>query len=433
MKRIIIIALATSALAACGGPQKTSKKAMTDMAKDAPPPPKAAPGKKVERTVSREAKKDFAEAYAFYKEQEAAGWNEERCTAAARKFEDVASSHSKLVEAHFNAGLAYHNCGMLKDAEARYQAALKINPAHAPSMSALGEIYYRGGNDSMAEKYWDQAVKADQKTIAARNNLAWIYLQRMRKTSDRGQWSKYETEARGHLSRVLAVDTDNVEAYVIYALVFMEGSERNKNRLDLAKLLLDEGAKRDPKFAPLWNAYGLLDLKKDNVGRALSNFQRAVELDPRFVEARMNVGNIVLGFRKYDEAKVQFEAVLELQPKNYDALIGLGYAQRGLGDLEAAEATYEKARELDGKRGEAFFNLGLLYKDFRAARGADEKEIVGHYKKARTYFQQYMGKGELDKSARKEAEDHIDDCDKYIKQLEEVIRTKDQPEPSASN
>lgn len=415
---------------ACGGPSKTSKKGMSKLAADAPPPPSSVkPGHKIDREVSREAEKDFAAAVAHYKEMEKAGWTQENCVSAAQRFQQVASDYDKMVEARYNAGLAFHNCNMLKEAEAEYQKALRINPGHDPSLTALGEIYYAGGNDGRGEEYWRKAVQANPKTTAARNNLAWVLLNKMRAASgNRSAWSKYEQEATGNLSRVLAVDNDNIEAYVLYALVYMEGFERNKSRLDLANLLLTEGAKRNDGYAPLWNARGLLELHKENVGRALSNFERAVQIDPKFVEARMNVGNIVLGFRKYDYAKQMFEAVLEMQPKNYDAIVGLGIAQRGLGQLDAAEATYEQARKLDPSRAPAYYNLGLLFKDFYASRAQNEAEAIAAYKKAKTYFTQFLSKADASKSDKKDAEDHIDDCDKAIAQLEEAQRMRQEME-----
>jgi tetratricopeptide (TPR) repeat protein len=416
------------AAAACGGPAKTSKKEMSKLAASAPPPPSdIKPDQKIDRKVTSEARKDFAAAVEFYNQQAKEGWNQERCTAAARRFQRVASDHDKVVEARFNAGLSFHNCRMLTDAEQEYLQALRIKSGHARSLSALGEIYYSGGNVSRGEEYWRKAIEADPKTVAARNNLAWLLLNKMRETSDRGAWKKYEEEAKGNLSRVLAVDSDNIEAYVLYALVYMEGSDRNKSRLDLANLLLEEGAKRNADFAPLWNARGLLQLLRDNIGRALSMFERAVQINPQFVEARMNVGNIVLGFRKYDVAKEQFEAVLAMQPKNYDAILGKGIALRGLGDLKAAEATYTVASQLDSRKPEAYFNLGLLYKDFYASQATDEGGAIGAFKKAREYFNQYVAKG-VSKKAASEAQEHIEDCDKAVKQLEQAIEQKKQME-----
>jgi tetratricopeptide (TPR) repeat protein len=229
---------------------------------------------------------------------------------------------------------------------------------------------------------------------------------------------------------VLAVENDNVEAYVLLALLYMEGSERNKSRLTLAKLLLDKAKEFGDKFAPLYNARGLLELRNDNVAQALDEFQRAVELDDSLVEARMNVGNVVLGFRKYEEAAQHFTAVLQLQPKNYDAVIGLGVAQRGLKQLDQAEKSYLKAADLDQVRADAYFNLGVLYKDFRANETQDLRAAQGHYRNAIKYFQQAQGKPNVDEDLQREARDNVSDCEKNLRSLDEAIRFQ-QTQPAA--
>src|SRR5690606_26273853 len=230
------IAAALVLLAAACGPSKTSKKEMTGLAANAPPPPSG--GGKIDREVSADARAAFQAAVKFYNEQAKGGWTKDSCTAAARKFESVASSHNKMVEARYNAGLAYQNCGMLKDAEAQYQAALKIHSGHAPSLSNLGQIYFQGGNETRAKQYWEQAVKADPKVVGARNNLAWLMIRQVREK--KANLRSMEEPILQHLRSALAVENDNIEAYVLLSLLYMEGAEKNKARLTLARLLLDE-------------------------------------------------------------------------------------------------------------------------------------------------------------------------------------------------
>jgi tetratricopeptide (TPR) repeat protein len=374
------------------------------------------------RQVTQEAKAQFERAAAFYREQAEQGWNESRCKAAADRFDDVADDFPELVEARFNAGLSYHHCEMYDAAEKRYRAALEIQE-HGPSIANLGKIYWDRGDEARAREHWEKAVSVDQRSTAARTGLAWLIIREMREGADRRNFERLEQEASRHLSSVLAVENDNIEAYALYALLYLEGADRNRARLDIADLLLDEGSKIRNDYAPIYNARGLIQLKRDNVSQALANFQRAVALDPNFLEARMNVGNVVLGFRKYDEAVEQFQSVLQRDSSNYDALIGLGIAQRGLRQYDEAEKTYRRAVELDGDRGMAFFNLGVLYKDFYAnQQGGDLKATQDAYRKARDYFRQYLQKNDVTDSGRREAQANIGDCDKIIEQLGEIIR-----------
>jgi tetratricopeptide (TPR) repeat protein len=433
MKNIIIIS-SLLGFAACGG---APKGATIGTGKAPPPPPTiskandvAEPGKpataKVE--VSADARKDYLSAVESFRNQDKDGkWGEGACKSSAEKFAQVVREHPDLIAAQFMVGLSYQRCNMNAEAEAAYQTAGRMKgdaTKAAMALSNLGQLYYKTGKVDDARKYWDSAIKANGKLIAARINMATLNLEQMRKINSPkdAQWKKLEEDARFNLSSALGVDTDSVEAYTVYGLVYMEGTQANKNRLDLAKTLLDEANKRNPKYPPLLNAYGLYWMKKGSLNQALQSFQAAVEGDPRFVEARINAGLLTLGFRKYDTAKELFAKAVEVSPKNYDAIIGLGIAMRGLNDLDGAEAQYKKAMSIDGSRGEAYFNLGVLYKDFRATKVADQDPVqqirksVQVYGQAKEFFVQFRSK-KGSAEDKKEADENIKDCEKVSKQL----------------
>lgn len=337
-------------------------------------------------------------------------------------------------------GRSYHNCNLAKEAEEAYQAAIKIRPeggavpiALAAAISNVGELYYAAGKPDGAKQWWEKAIKANPKLSAAYVNLAVLQLGELRRTKDNAAWKKLEEDTRKKLSISLAIDNENVRAYTVYGLVYMEGYQKNRNRLDLAKLLLEEGEKRNAKYAPLQHALGLLALNKNNLTDALGRFQAAVELDGSFAEARQNVGLITLGTRRYDVAKEQFLKVLDLEPKNYDAMIGLGVAQRGLGDLKAAEETYNKAKGLEPRRGEASYNLGVLYKAFLASKEDDLDKSKAAYQKAKGYFQEFLGKDGLTEDDREEANQNIKDCDKVMKQIDDFKKMQKAQEEMMKN
>jgi len=432
--KTILFSTALATLVACGG--SSAPKSGLQSGGSVPPPPSvpAAGGpNEPKREISTDAKKDYESALATFNNNDKAAWNEAACRGAAGNFEAVAREHGGLPEAQFMAGLSYHRCNLLKEAEGAYQAATKMkgDPTKiAMALSNLGEIYYRSGKVDGAKQYWESAVKANGKLVAARINLATLELEEMRRIGDKdSNWKKLEEDARFNLSNVLGVDSDSVAAYTVYGLIYMEGFKKNKNRLDLAKLLLDEGKKRNEKYAPLQNAYGLLYMNRGALSLALQSFQAAVELDPKFAEARKNVGLTTLSFRNYPVAKDQFTKVIELNPKSYDAYIGLGAALRGLKDYDGAEAQYKKAKDLDPKRGEAFYNLAVLYKDFRASKQDDLKASLGTYGQAKDYFKQFLDKtgAEADKA---EAKEQITLIDKTTTQIQSFIKAQANQPPA---
>jgi len=417
--KLLTLLCAVAFMPACGGASKTSGAGMSGLAADAPPPP-GGENVKLDRNVSRATEKGFASAVKYFQDQAKAGWTDATCNEASQKFVTIAEGSKKMVEARFNAGLALQACDMNKEAEDHYQKALKINPGHAESLSNLGEIYFKGGNEARAKQYWTQAVTANGKVVAARNNLAWLDIRSIR--DGKASLKSLESGIKSNLSSALAVDNDNVEAYTLYGLLYMQqGTKRNKSRLTLAKLLLEKGEEIDANYAPLHNAKGLLLLQQDNVPKALISFRRAVQLNPNFLEAHRNLGNIVLDFRKYDEAKAEFDIVLKLNSKDYDARIGLGYALRGLKQYDQAEAAYKAAIKIDKARPEADYNLGVLYQDFRSSATDDLKEAQSAFREAAKYFKSAMSKPTATSQLKKDAADNIKTCEKNVKNLDMAI------------
>jgi tetratricopeptide (TPR) repeat protein len=449
MNRYGMLGFTLAVAVACGAAQPSTKKEVTKLAADTPPPPSVTPGAVVERKVTNEAKSDFAGAVKYFQDAAKDGWTNDECTSAAKKFMDVASEHDKMVEAYYNAGVSYQMCNDMTHAREQYEKALKINPSHAPSLANIGEIVLRGNDTEKAKSYFEAAVKADAQITAARNNLAWLLYEKLRLTDARKDddgFKKIETEALGHLQRVLAVDNDNVVAYTIMALIFMEGSEKNKNRLDVANLLLERGKEKKEDYAPLHNAKGLLALRKADIAKALKGFERAAELDKKMLEPRINLAQIVLSFRKYDDAEKYFREVLALNPApetKYDATVGLGVALRGQGSvlrskgdltggdakIAEAEKQYKAAIALDGKRGDAYFNMGLLWNDYKTNNDKLEKNKEA-YLQAKKYFQDFVSKNDGTADTLAEAKDRIEDCDKYVKILDQAIAAQNAPPPA---
>jgi Tfp pilus assembly protein PilF len=423
---------AAAALVACGGAKPKSGLDASG-GKGVPPPPSVSAGgtgtSEPKREISKDERRDFDGAVAFFDQNDKGTWNDSACRAAADRFSGVVRTHPQMVEAQYMVGLSYQRCNLAQDAERAYQAALKIRPNHGQSLSNLGELYYRAGKADGARQYWESAVKANGKLIAARINIASMQLEQMRKLAPySGEWKKLEEDARFQLSSTLGVDSDSYHAYTVYGLIYMEGFQRNRNRLDLARLLLDEGKKRKEQYAPLQNAYGLYYMHRNALSEALKHFQAAVELDPRFIEARMNVGLTTLGFRNYQMARDQFAEVLKLQPKNYDAVIGLGNALRGLSDFEGAEREFKKAMSIDGRRGEAFYNLGVLYKDFRATKQTPQ-ESIATYNTAKQYFQDFQTK-QADPKDIAEAKEQVALINKTVTQTQRFLQSiANQPPP----
>lgn len=198
-------------------------------------------------------------------------------------------------------------------------------------------------------------------------------------------------------------------AFTVLALVYLEGGT---NRLDLARLVIDEGKQRDPGSAPLLTAEGVLLYRRGDTVHAMSAFQNAAR-DPF---AAFDLGLVLLQLRRFDDAK----RLLASPPSPavaYDFQLALGVALRGTGKLADAERAYDKARQLDPTRPEAYFDLGLLHMHFLT--NTTPELMLPEYNKAIELFKQVEDRSQGPLGA--EAGRQIAACLQAITMLERML------------
>jgi tetratricopeptide (TPR) repeat protein len=176
-------------------------------------------------------------------------------------------------------------------------------------------------------------------------------------------------------------------------------------------------------LAVVHNTLGLVELKRKNISPAITQFRKAVEMNPVFNEARLNLAALSLNNRDYKTAEENFHAVLEAQPRNYEASIGLGVALRGGKKIEEAETQYEAAQKLDPSNPSSYFNLGLLYQEYKDG----QKPTL---QKAQSYYRQFLSHANstTGDSLQREAQKRIKDIDEIYVALEEAAKMQAESE-----
>jgi len=98
--------------------------------------------------------------------------------------------------------------------------------------------------------------------------------------------------------------------------------------------------------------------------------RRALELNPRFVNALNDYGGALRMNGRGPEAISTYNKILEISPRNITALNNLGYALMMQGDLDKAVDCFKKALEINPEHAKAHINLGGAYRrmgDFQSA------------------------------------------------------------------
>ncbi|UZP68010.1 tetratricopeptide repeat protein [Desulfovibrio mangrovi] len=88
----------------------------------------------------------------------------------------------------------------------------------------------------------------------------------------------------------------------------------------------------------LFNNRGMIRLALDRYEEALSDFSRAIAIDPAFEEALVNRGNVLRAFKRYDESLADFASGIALHPKSVKLLVGRAYTLSAMSQYHAAAA-----------------------------------------------------------------------------------------------
>ena len=110
--------------------------------------------------------------------------------------------------------------------------------------------------------------------------------------------------------------------------------------------------------------FNLANLIKDDPSHyeeAYRLYRKAVSMKPSFLEAYLNMGDLLLKQNKTEEAKNTFIKAVQLSPQYADAHFNLGTTYIQLGDDASAETSYRKALSIDPQHSLSLFNLGTVH------------------------------------------------------------------------
>ena len=224
----------------------------------------------------------------------------------------------------------------------------------------------------------------------------------------------------------LAIDAANLDAaaYVAFALY-------HKKQYDSAELVLDDVFKRPAakENATILYVYGLVYDHTNRPEQAVLAFQKAVQINPNFASAQVDLGVHQLQNKQYTEAQATFEKLTkELGRNDAITLTGLASAYRGRsGDyppgsgernnyIIQAEATYKKALASNPNYGPAYYDLALLYLDADPfPSGGGSLDNMQRLNAAKAYLDQYKNMPGVD---IKLYDSRTKDVDKAIKRAQ---------------
>jgi tetratricopeptide (TPR) repeat protein len=147
----------------------------------------------------------------------------------------------------------------------------------------------------------------------------------------------------------------------------LEENKRLREKLKLAKgedkqILKDKYDKIIKELsATEWLENGIRNYHNKDYKTALHDYNKAIELNPKYADAYFGRGVTYHSFSKHDEAISDYNKAIELNPKYADAYYNRGLIYGGLGKYDNSFSDLNKAIELNPKYANAYYNRGVVY------------------------------------------------------------------------
>lgn len=165
--------------------------------------------------------------------------------------------------------------------------------------------------------------------------------------------------AAEHCAQALNSDPTSAKALHLLGVI---GS--NLEQFQSAVSCLELAIHYDPTVPGYFNDLGLVQRRlklPDSV--AISAFRQALALDPEYVPAHLNLGNLLRELKQLDEALSHYRRVVQLEPNHAGAHSTIGVLLAELGQYVEAEVHFRRAAELSPNSLSAQLDLVKILRD----------------------------------------------------------------------
>jgi len=223
---------------------------------------------------------------------------------AVSAFQDFLATEPDNEQAHYELGKSQMEIGNTEAALAEFRKTLELNPDFNGAHFRLGLLFARAGRMGEAEAEFRGELERNPEDPSLLYNLG-ISLYEQKKFDDAIEW----------LDRAAESDPDNGRIFWMLAKIYESRGDGMKANAQYEKFAM---ANPDKAPAAFYNI-GQDAFKKRNREEAAVAFRKALELDPEYAEAHLQLGYCLVGMAEFDNAVRHLRKFLELEPNSPQA------------------------------------------------------------------------------------------------------------------
>jgi len=213
---------------------------------------------------------------------------------------EVLARDPKNPEAYFNLGVVYRLQGYHDQALSAFNRSVELRGDYDESRINLASEHVRRGNFMAAKTQAMKALEISPNSIEARYLLGRIY-----------QGTRNADSAAFWFREALKQEPAYTGARIALAAILASGGQ-----LEDARLELESGLQYADETHIIHVNLGLINRKLGDLKKAESHFKAAIEAEPTFVPAMLDLADLYIAQGQQDKARGQLEAVLKIDPGN---------------------------------------------------------------------------------------------------------------------
>ena len=119
----------------------------------------------------------------------------------------------------------------------------------------------------------------------------------------------------------------------------------------------------NPNYIEAYNGCGNAYKNLKQLDKAVESFTKAILIEPRYLEAYMNLANVLIKLEKFEEAIENFDKVLEIKNDSPEAFQGKAFSLMKLKKYDDAILNFNQSIKVNPNDANAFYNLGATYEN----------------------------------------------------------------------
>jgi len=143
---------------------------------------------------------------------------------------------------------------------------------------------------------------------------------------------------------------------------YLESGQRyfDKGQYREAAIQFQNAIQVDSRFVDAHYKLALTAMKLQQWPTAFQELTTTVQLQPDQYAAHLDMANLLILSRQFNDAKEHLDLLAQKQPNNPDVYIARANYDAGMNDTTAALADMQKALQLDPARSDSYLNLAML-------------------------------------------------------------------------